>query len=142
MKLEIGKEYVTRSGLKVKIYDIAEAGNYPVIAGIFKGKLIEPYSYTKGGSNGIGSILQSDIVGEWKEPLDFDWSCLPTWCNKYIAMEGSGIWYAYSDAPGQGRYGFWGSNFCKISKEYAPKNFKGTWGKSLFKNPNINLPCK
>lgn len=148
LKLEIGKEYVTRSGLKVKVYDIAESGTFPVIAGMFpviagvlKNNTIYPAAYTKKGRRLFIETDDYDIVGEWQEPLDFDWSCLPKWANRYIAMDSSGVWCFHEFKPTL-KDGYWLSEpdscFYTIPDEYAPKNFKGTWGNSLFKNPNIN----
>lgn len=140
MKLEIGKEYVTRSGLKVKIYDIAGNENYPVIAGVVEDNTVTPYTYTKEGKFTSGHIHNKDIIGEWQEPLDFDWSCLPAWCNKYIAMDSNGKWFSFNCVPFK-NVGGWSSKdfYVRIPQEFAPKNFKGDWENSLFKNPN--LPC-
>lgn len=140
VKLEIGKEYVTRSGLKVKVYDIAESGDFPVVAGLIGKDVITPISYTLNGRYHDDDELSSeDIVGEWQEPLDFDWSCLPAWANEYIAMDESGVWCFYKFKPTlKGEY--WStpdSSFYTIPTEYTPKNFKGSWENSLFKNPNI-----
>lgn len=140
MKLKIGKEYVTRNGLKVKIYDIAESGDYPVIAGILESNGISPNTYTKEGRLNITGISDLDIIGEWQEPLEFDWSCLPPWINEYIAMDEDGRWFAFSKKPTVSleRFGAeHGGEALLIRETYTPKNFKGTWDKSLFKNPNI-----
>lgn len=140
VKLEIGKEYVTRSGLKVKVYDIAESGDFPVIAGVLKNNRVYPNAYTKDGRHSFVETDDLNIVGEWQEPLDFDWSCLPAWANEYIAMDESGVWCFYKIKPTlKGEY--WStpdSSFYTIPTEYAPKNFKGSWENSLYKNPNIN----
>lgn len=139
MKLEIGKEYVTRNGLKVKIYDIAESGEYPVVAGVLTGSNILPNIYTKEGITGIDDL---NIVGEWQDPLGFDWSCLPPWTNEYVAMDEDGKWWAFSKKPtcGMEAKGSWwrlgGGEALLIPVNYAPKNFKGSWENSLFKNPN------
>lgn len=135
MKLEIGKEYVTRNGLKVKIYDIAENQDYPVVAGLLKGNSIFPKRYTEEGITGIDDL---NIIGEWQEPLDFDWSCLPAWVNNYIAMDKDGRWFSFNCVPFKNVI-CWNSKdfYVRIPKEYTPKNFKGDWDKSLFKNPNI-----
>lgn len=145
MKLEIGKEYVTRNGLKVKVYDIAGEGAYPVITGVIKDNIITLTSYTIDGVYVPGRSGSYDIVGEWQEPLDFDWSCLPAWCNKYIAMDRGGEWFAYSMAPYKSsEYPIWCAQKREenalIPEDYTPKNFKGDWENSLFKNPN--KPCE
>lgn len=138
IKLEIGKEYITRSGLKVKVYDIAESVDYPVIAGVLKNNTIYPATYTKEGRRLFVETDDYDIVGEWQEPLDFDWSCLPKWANQYIAMDRIGVWYAFNTKPFK-RECYWStySDNTHIPTEHAHKNFKGSWKNSLFKNPNI-----
>lgn len=144
MKLEIGKEYKTRNGLKVKIYDIAESGVFPVVAGLIEKDKIIPITYTLNGRYYKNELHLKDIIGEWQEPLDFDWSCLPPWANEYIAMDGAGTWYAYSVMPKKSEKslvwfpaeGYRELDFIVIPNNYAPKNFKGGWENSLFKNPN------
>jgi hypothetical protein len=140
MKIEIGKEYVTRSGLKVKVYDIAESGDYPVIAGVHRGGEIVPAGYAINGTYVLNREGVYDIVGEWNEPLEFDWSCLPAWINEYIAMDEDGRWFAFSMMPEKkSAFQLWrkdGGDALLISENYAPKNFKGSWEDSLFKNPN------
>lgn len=139
MKLEIGKEYVTRNGVKVKVYDIAENENFPVIAGIHRDGKIIPVTYAINGNYVLNSEDSYDIIGEWKEPLDFDWSCLPAWVNNYIAMDKDGSWYAYSMEPEKlTKLLSWRNPWdaILIPKNYIPKNFKGDWEDSLFKNPN------
>lgn len=141
MKLEIGKEYMTRDGFKVKVYDITNNENYPVIAGVTKNNIVTPTSYTIDGVYVCGRSSSYDIIGEWQEPLDFDWSCLPAWANKYIAMDSDGAWFAFSNKPEKSTMRFIWENTGKsceailIPKDYIPKNFKGTWENSLFKNP-------
>lgn len=140
MKLEIGKEYKTRNGLKVKVYDIAESGDYPVIAGGHRDGGIIAAAYAINGAYNLKYESSYDIIGEWVEPLDFDWSCLPAWANNYIAMDQDGAWFAYSKNPEKRMELFaWRSGYglaILIPEEYAPKNFKGDWENSLLKNPN------
>jgi hypothetical protein len=70
--------------------------------------------------------------------IGFDWSCLPAWGNKYIAMDKSGIWYCYSAEPSLGQYRFSGASCVQIPYEFSPENFKGDWKESLTKNPNYD----
>lgn len=77
-----------------------------------------------------------DIIGEWKEPLDFDPDCLPSWA-KWIAMDEDGEWRWHEYEPviySLDELDMWMSTkLCGgIPKEYAPKNFKGHWKESLF----------
>lgn len=143
MKLEVGKFYKTRDGKKVEILKTdVKSKDYPVIGILLEidgSEIVK--TYTHSGENLINSTTIYDIVSEWQEPLDFDWSCLPAWCNKYIIMNRSGNWYSYPYKP------FFAEDsnvWCcdngvtiKIPKQYRPKNFTGDCKDSLFENPNL-----
>lgn len=143
IKLEIGKEYITRSGLKAKVYDIAEHGERPVIAATFGENQVTAREYSVDGRYLPNKQSDLDIVGEWQEPLDFDWSCLPVWA-KFIVMQKSGKWYWSDIRPvyvvNDFLAGYWSlyeNLYGEIPTEHAPKNFQGDWKDSLFENPNI-----
>lgn len=73
-----------------------------------------------------------------QEELDFDWDCLPKWANKYIAYSKDYAWYSYDKKPtilSLKEIWYNEGQACLIPKEYAPKNFKGSFMESLFKNP-------
>src|SRR5690606_38155903 len=93
---------------------------------------------------GDGCLLSTeehvyDLISEWQTPLEFDWDCLPPWCNKYIAKNEDGTWYAYSNEPTQIPWGFYdGELEIEIPKDYQPKNYTGYLVDGLFKNPNLD----
>lgn len=58
--------------------------------------------------------------------VQFDWNCLPKWCNKYIRMDKHGDWYCYSEEP---------EISIVIPSNFAPKNYTGKWEDSLKANP-------
>ena len=71
MKVEAGKFYTTRNGLKVRIYYTDGEGKYPVHGSILVGGKwrMEIWTWTLGGDYGCG-YANSDysLVSEWKEP--------------------------------------------------------------------------
>jgi hypothetical protein len=73
-----------------------------------------------------------------EQQLDFDWDCLPKWCNDWIAMDPyGGGWYSYDKKPSKGVCVWLNEGeLCSIGKDYAPKNYTGSWENSLTKNPN------
>lgn len=74
--------------------------------------------------------------------IQFDWSCLPAWCNSFIAMDKNKDWYCYNLEPKLPPVGtMFAGNGSKIPPHFAPKNFTGDFRDSLMKNPNKN-PAK
>jgi hypothetical protein len=79
------------------------------------------------------------------EEIDFDWSCLPKWANKSIALNKQGYWTCFCVVnPTMSEWtGIW-EYYDEINLfpcptipiQFAPKNFNGTWEESLFVNPN------
>lgn len=135
MKIEAGKLYRTRNGMKVRIYATDVDGELPIHGAFYypENSLWEVNAWRENGIDGDYEP-DFDIIGEWKEPLDFDPDCLPAWAE-WIALESYGEWLWYRDEPaiyddlntwvGEKSYGV-------IPKEYSPKNFKGHWKESLF----------
>ncbi len=140
LKIEAGKFYKTRDGRKAGIYrtDV----NHPLYS--IHGYVIAPdgieYSrcwHSDGKYMSVGGN-EENLISEWQDSLNFDWDCLPKWRNKYIAMDENGAWYAYSNEPKQGTWGFCNyAAIIEIPEEYQPKNFTGDWKDSLFKNPKL-----
>ncbi len=150
LDLEIlpGRFYKLRNGDKAEIYSIDNDLEGNTAPPFIHGRSFNSKGLSKIGvwsSKGEGFFLlygdirpnSYDIMEEWVEPLDFDWDCLPTWCNNYIAKDSSGSWYCYSDLPNL-EPGFLSASIllCKIPKEYSPI-WVGEVEKSLHKNPNI-----
>lgn len=78
-----------------------------------------------------------DATYEQIEP-DFDWGCLPAWCNDWIAKDEDGAWYSYNGKPKLRSERYSPENaYVRIHYDYYPKNSdKIDWEESLFKNPN------
>lgn len=136
LKIEAGKYYKSRAGHRVQIYNVNAGGSRPI-----HGALEDTYSnwiihsWDEGGVYN-NTLPQSplDIIGEWKDGIEFDVEILPKW--KYLAMDLDGAWFVYfakpkkledvwflsSDSPGQ-----------YLDKKDCPKNYKGSWEDSLHK---------
>ncbi len=133
MNFEVGKYYKRRDGIKAKCISVNCPGRYLFVFHSMADDSIWR-AYENGGiySNGMSSL---DIVSPWVEPLDFDWSHPAAWCH-WIAMDGSGAWFAYGEEPGMDD-GFWTGRCDRIPIRYAPKNFVGDWKDSLFERPKV-----
>jgi hypothetical protein len=109
--------------------------------------LEEFISLTKATDDTLWMYIKNVPDSEWDRFLElmdykpgkfqFDWSCLPAWSNKYIAMDENGIWYCYSAEPSLDQSQFSGAYYVKIPKLFWPENFKGSWKESLTKNPKL-----
>lgn len=140
MKIEVGKLYRKRNGRKVRIYDTNVEGELPIHGAFYcpHNRLWEVSAWRE---NGIDCDYEPDfdIIGEWKEPLDFDPDCLPAWA-KWIAVGNDGEWLWYEDKPVIHDSGMWDDSGMWVSaklsggipKEYSPENFKGHWKESLY----------
>ncbi len=137
MKIEKGKFYKTRDGRKVEILKTDVKNPQSIIGMItrsdgheFCASWYDNGMYFKGAEDNI-----DDIIGEWKEALDFDPHCLPKWSNQWIAMDADGEWYSYSTKPTlDEEYKIWSSELelSEIPERFHPKNYNGHWKDSLF----------
>lgn len=139
LKIEVGKFYKTRDGRKTRIYALDGKKEYPVHASILNKDGWTTVNLTLIGRLYIEGECNSDIVSEWVEPIEFDFSILPAWCDKCIAMDESGVWYCYQEIPFR-ENDVWFLNTdlsalaYEIPEKYAPK-WKGNWKDSLKLNP-------
>jgi len=132
MKIEVGKLYRTRNGRKVRIYATNVEGELPIHGAFYypEDSLWEVNAWREYGIDGDYES-DFDIIGEWKEPLDFDPDCLPAWA-KWITMDEDGEWLWHEDEPviynlDEWKWDMWMCTKLSggIPKEYSPKNFKG-----------------
>jgi hypothetical protein len=131
MKLEAGKTYITRGGDKVRILCTDAKRTDPVV-GLMEIEGREGLaSFQLDGSWGEVFASRGDIVGPWVEKPVFDRSLLPPWCNKAIAMDENGEWYAFDVVPLVLDDAWTGQDYAVyIPDAYAPK-WEGDWKHSL-----------
>ena len=134
MKIEVGKYYRTENGDKARIYAIDGELNRQIHGAVLQpdGRWVLMW-WASDGKCTHNPFL--DLIAEWKEPLDFDPSCLPAWAE-WIAMDLNGTWWWYCDDPrprGATCYVGGEDNCSIIPEEYAPKNFTGDWKDSVHK---------
>lgn len=129
MKLEAGKTYVTRSGLKVRVLCTDAPGGYPVVAMSESGLVLKISEAGRLYNTEAACDNHWDIVGPWVEKPVFDRSLLPSW--KAVAMDEDGAWFAYTEIPEQGEDG-WETDgaVSYIRIDRAPK-WEGDWKDSL-----------
>ena len=134
MKIEVGKLYRTRNGRKVRIYATDIEGELPIHGAFYcpEDSLWKVNAWRENGID-VDYCPDFDIIGVWKEPLDFDPDCLPAWAE-WIAMDEDRGWRWFEDKPLLYTFGRWVCQklYGVIPKEYSPKNFKGYWNESLF----------
>ena len=70
MKLEVGKEYLTRDGRKARVVCTDMKNDYSVIALITIGKIEKIRTYTEKGECIIGDVHDDDLVSEYSKWLD------------------------------------------------------------------------
>ena len=140
MKLELGKFYRTRDGLKVQLYCLDAVGEYPVHGRTFDGGDHHPRGWTAEGDYQRMSpgTHAKDIVAEWKDTVTFDWSQVPKWAN-WIAQDGrDNAWFFYTDQPirGDSRHLPRSSEtgFGRLPATRSPK-WGGDWKDSLTQRP-------
>jgi len=137
MTFEPNKFYRIKAGDKAIVYAVYEREMHGAVF------IADEWCIVVWDRNGkpTGSQYNWDLVGPWVEPLDFDWSCLPKWADRFIAMdEHKHRWCAYSNKPIQFE-AIWieqsreSTLWLVIPVNYAPKNYTGDWKDSLRMNP-------
>lgn len=131
LTVEVGKQYKTSSGSRVKcIYHSDDTFMFVVLNGLM-GVL---YS-DKSGKLLCGNV-HGDIVSEWIDKPIVDWSLYAKW-HIAVNMDDGGEWYAYEGSvPVRGGEFFWTWTGVRspIPKSYAP-TFTGDRKDSLVMRP-------
>lgn len=140
MKPEVGKSYRTRDGQKATVVYVTVSRYtdvYPflvVIDAAPNPSMV--YWVSDFGTTPLGELYY--LVEEWIDRPTMDRSVLPSWCNKTIAMDADGEWYAYDRVPQCGG-NHWirpdsvsSTNwyFIRLPKHLAPQ-WDGHWTDSL-----------
>ncbi len=86
--LKVGGYYRTRVGLKVHLLAYHPQQDHCWIGEILQGDQWIPHNFSRDGDFYTGRQKSSlDILTVWKEPLDFDWSAIPDWCDAIVFKE-------------------------------------------------------
>lgn len=99
MNIEPGKFYKTRGGNKVRIYATDGEAPYVIHGAIFY-KTWVACTWTSAGRLWNGPEAIENIVAEWSDKPEVDWSAMPRWAN-WVAMDCGGRWLWFSDKPFQ-----------------------------------------
>lgn len=148
IKIEVGKFYVTRLGLKAKIYctDTGDKYGNNIHGAILREEdSWETATWDKDGAYSKGGIKISgnDIFGEWREEEEevmFDVNLLPTF--NYLAMDRDGSWYIFTDEPTRGIGSVWKAKkgyILQLKRGGYLKDFSGRWEDSLHEIVNGKL---
>lgn len=131
MKIEAGKYYKTRAGNKARVYATDGHGDFPAHGAV----LIDGWRLEKWTLDGKAiprGTYPTDLVSEWTDAVEMDWSVLPKWAM-WIAMDASMYWYWYENQPIAQADSWdalaWGTAG-PIPNEYKPK-WTGDWRDSL-----------
>lgn len=141
MKIEAGKEYRTRKGLKARIYATDGITRYPIHGATLDAAGWTSTTWTETGDyqHGISSN-PCDLVAEWSDVPEFDWSNVPLWIT-HITMDSDGGWWGFDVKPvlkrGQSQW------FCRdegqvtfrIPSRFEPTPAPKDWKKSLLTRP-------
>lgn len=142
MKLEVGKYYANKRGVKVEILKLMPNDpSYQAIGVCYcHNGTLSPELFTIDGKFfNDGQASDYDLISEYDYPI-FHRKAYPAWA-KFIAMDMSGEWYYYNQKPyleldlpyfskHQGSYV--DKLYCgEIPFEYAPQNFNKDWKESV-----------
>lgn len=137
LKIEPGRFYRLRNGRKMRCYAIDGCRDLSIHGAT---KVDEGWKLGSWYSDGKAvkySVSTADIISEWEDKPEIDWSLYPSWV-KAVAMDKNRVWYTYIATPiiwdGEN---FWDSSArtsTQILHEYAPK-WVGDWRNSLVVRP-------
>lgn len=145
--LEVGKFYQTRDGNKLRVYAVDGVSPRKVHAAYQvkdgTGEWVSTCYTTDGCYYDVNNPRHLDVVAEWVDPPEFDWSKEAAWIN-YVAMDSSGRWYGFSHEPLRD-HSVWylsdvhtkdvmNSSVHRIPKDHSPK-FAGRFEDSMIVRP-------
>ncbi len=137
MKPELGKYYRTRSGHKVRVICTdAKIDKLPVVALVEADGCENSCQYTEYGSYwASGKAHEWDLVSEWIDKPEWDWSKSANW-HVAIAMDEDRRWFSYTGEPRTDNIVWVVPNVQLIPPEHAPK-WTGDWKDSLIVRPGF-----
>jgi len=130
LNFEVGKAYQTRDGRKVIC--LSTTLREGKIAFQINGEVF--ISQPNGMYYADESKSLIDIISEWIDKPDIDWSLMPAWA-KFVALDKSGKWWWYTHKPSLEHVWCIIDGFGGVTpSEYAP-TWEGDWKKSLTERP-------
>jgi hypothetical protein len=129
MKIELGKFYKTRQGLRARVVCVDAPSRQSVVVVLEDGQV---YTCSKIGCYYCPEHPNAcDLIAPWHQIPYVDWLALPAWVN-FVAKGNDGRWRAYIRKPEFSTIGWLpaGEFPCVIPGDYAPK-WDGDWSESL-----------
>lgn len=137
--IEAGRHYVTRSGLRSRVYAVDSGGGFPIHGAVCSPSRWALEKWTDSGRTYIDEEHPNDLIAPWIDRPTVNWSDMPAWA-KWAAMDKSGEWSFYEEHPNifsdvwsaaSDRYAA-----TAIPPDYAPK-WTGDWRESLVARPEV-----
>lgn len=140
MKIEAGKFYASRDNRRVRIYATDGMSERPIHGAVLfnNGWIVCSWARKGTFARDESERCPDDIISEWIDRLEMDWSALPRWA-KWIAMDECRDWAWFADKPrSESREWYSGGKCGVMPVEYAPK-WSGDWKDSLTAVPKRAL---
>lgn len=136
LKIEVGKFYKTRDGHKVRIYATDGAREICAIHGAY----LMPIGWDNSAWYSNGSFYgnvdsEFDIISEWIDKPEVNWSTMPAWVN-WVAQDKCRSWFGHENKPSISNSCWMSYTITYIPAPYAPQNYTGDWKDSLVERPS------
>lgn len=130
-----GKFYKTRDGKKARIYATDGSDSFPIHGALYICGEWRADVWTASGGELIAEPSDRDLIAEWKDAPEVDWSVIPPEIQ-FVALCYSGEAYGYRAKPRLGGL-YFVSTDCwavKLYPSHTPK-WSGDWRDSLVTRP-------
>lgn len=78
-----------------------------------------------------GIETDRDLIAEWSERPEIDWSKMPAWAAAY-SVGAAGVWLWFENKPIRSEFGWEAvGRYGSIPSKYAPTDWSGDWRDSL-----------
>jgi len=136
IKFEVGKCYRNRAGRCRIVLTTTRPQPYPPIIAMDK-NTGDCCSLNIDGTWSKGHKDDRDLISEWIDAPEVDWSKMPAWAEA-VTVDGSGSWNWFTHIPiTTDVQNFWickSGGYGPIPPEYSPK-WTGDWRQSLVVRP-------
>lgn len=128
LNIQPGKFYRTRDGRKARVYVIDGSEPYPVHGAVFE---IGSWDCRTWRLNGRYSNDNCDLIAEWIDKPEIDWSKMPEGTVAVFNSCKSGHWFASTLIPKlNDDYFYSGGKWIELYPQHRP-NWSGDWRDSL-----------